>query len=79
MNNDGKVTNKDRLMWINRQKNKKGYGDVHVSTENEDIVETMDINGDGKIETWEMQGFYKTYDLNKDGNIDDYKISQATD
>ena len=76
-NHDGKVNAKDRLIWLNRKKG--NYQPVLVSTENKDLIEVMDIDGDGNVESWEMQQFYKQYDLNKDGSLDDYEVDKALD
>jgi len=77
LNNDGIVDAKDRLIWLN---NRGGnYDKVYISTENEDITEAMDANGDGNVEAWEMKEFMENYDLNNDGVLDEYEIGQAVD
>lgn len=77
LNNDGVVDSRDRLIWL---KNRDGnYGRVYVSAENEDVVEVMDIDGDGSVESWEMEAFYDNYDLNGDGVLDEYELNQAVD
>ena len=66
---------KDRLIWLN---NKNGnYDSVYVSAENEDIVEAMDLNGDGDVEEWEMEQIYSTYDLNGNGTLEEAEIDAA--
>ena len=77
INNDGVVNARDRLLWLKRKGG--NYAKVLVSADNDDIVEVMDIDGDGNVEEWEMQAFYDNYDLNNDGVIDDYEMNQATD
>ena len=77
VNNDGKVNLKDRLIWL---RNRKGnYGNVYLSEENADLVEVMDTNLNGKVETWEMTAFYQQYDTNKNGILEDAEIEVATD
>lgn len=77
LNNDGKVDGRDRLMWL---RNKGGnYDPVLVSTDNEDIVNVMDLNGDGSVDKYEMKEFYNIFDLNGDGRLDDYEIDQAVE
>ena len=68
---------KDRLIWIERNKDKNTA--VLVSKENEDLVEAMDFDGDGNIEVWEMEGFYNNYDLNKNGILEEEEIEAAED
>ena len=77
VNNDGKVNIRDRLMWLKRKN--KSYTPVLVSDENEDIVEVMDMDGDGSVEEWEMEGFYNQYDLNGNGTLEDVEIEAAAD
>ncbi|MBN1871976.1 MAG: hypothetical protein JW800_05325 [Candidatus Omnitrophica bacterium] len=76
-NLDGKVDAKDRLLWLRQQKHH--YDTVYVSTENEDIVEAMDSDGDGDVETWEMEEFYSQYDTNGNGTLEDEEIEAALD
>ena len=77
LNYDGKVDNKDRLIWI---RNKKGnYSTIFVSDENEDLAEIMDMDGDGDVEAWEMKQFYLAYDLNQNGLLEDKEIEAALD
>lgn len=73
LNNDGKVTVKDRLLWIKANSGST----VYVSDENRSLAETIDEDKDGDIELWEMKRFYEKYDLNKDGAIDDVEIEKA--
>ena len=71
-NGDGKVDRKDRLIWLN---NRKGnYDEVYVSEENQDIVEVMDLDGDGNVEGWEMKQVYSSYDLNGNGTLEAAEI-----
>ena len=72
LNHDGKVTVKDRVIWLNNHKGK--YNTIYISADNEDILEVMDSDGDGKIEAWEMKEYYDMYDLNKDGVVDQKEI-----
>jgi len=77
LNNDGKVNNRDRLIWL---RNKDGaYDPVYVSGDNEDIVEVMDLDSDGNVEQWEMQQFYYSYDLNGNGVLEDGEIEKASE
>lgn len=73
LDNDGKVTVKDRLLWIKANSGST----VYVSGENRSLAETIDEDGDGIIESWEMKRFYEKYDLNGDGAIDDVEIDKA--
>jgi len=77
LNGDGVVNNRDRLIWLNRYRG--NYQSTLVSTENEDMVEVMDINGDGKAEAWEMENFYNLYDTNKNGILDPEEINAVKD
>jgi len=77
LNGDGKVDTRDQLIWL--RNNKGSYELVYVSTENEDLVEIMDLDGDGDVEEWEMTQFYNDYDLDKDGVLEDEEIEAATD
>ena len=77
LNGDDKVDTRDQLIWL---RNKNGsYGLVYVSTENEDLIEIMDLDGDGDVEEWEMTQFYNDYDLDKDGVLEDEEIEAAID
>jgi hypothetical protein len=76
-NHDGKVDARDRLIWVNRNKN--NFDTVYVSTENEDIVEIMDLDGDGDVESWELDSFYSQYDTNENGILEDEEIEAAID
>jgi Ca2+-binding EF-hand superfamily protein len=77
LNGDGKVDVKDRLIWLNN--NRGNLPKVLVSKENEDLVEVMDVDGDGDVEDWELEGFYSNYDLNQDGVLDSKEIEAATE
>jgi Ca2+-binding EF-hand superfamily protein len=74
-NNDGKVDVKDRLRWVRRVY--KDGNSVLVSTENEDLLDVMDSDGNGTVEMDEIKNFYMTYDANNDGKLDDWEIEQA--
>jgi hypothetical protein len=76
LNYDGKVDIKDRLIWLRDRKN---YDAVYVSTDNEDLVEIMDADGDGNVERWEVDLFYDKYDLNKNGILEDAEVDAATE
>lgn len=76
LNYDGKVDIKDRLIWL---RGRKSYDPLYVSTENEDLVEVMDADGDGNVERWEVDLFYDKYDLNKNGILEDAEVDAATE
>ena len=75
-NHDGKVDLKDRLRWINEHKASSGPK-IYVSTENEDLVEVMDADGDGDVEYAEIELFYGIYDTNGNGVLEDAEIEAA--
>ena len=77
INNDGRVDQKDRLLMLQRKDGK--YDDAYVSTEDEDMLDIIDIDGDGSVESWEIEGFYDQYDTNGDGVLQDEEIEAATD
>jgi len=72
-NGDGVVNAKDRLRWV--EINRATASTVLVSKENEDIIEIMDLNKDGRVDALEMKIFYEKYDINKDGTLDSVEIS----
>lgn len=74
-NGDGAVDNRDRLRWLRAKATH--YETVYISTENQDILEAMDIDGDGDVEDWEMRDFYNSYDVNKNGSLEDEEIEAA--
>ena len=76
-NKDGEVDVKDRLIWLNQ--NRGGSTVFYVSDENSDMVEIMDIDGNGNVEAWEMDQFYNEYDRNGNGILEDYEIENAID
>jgi len=76
LNYDGKVDIKDRLIWL---RSRKSDDPIYVSTENEDITDIMDVDGDGDVEQWEVELFYDKYDLNKNRILEDREIDAATD
>lgn len=76
-NHDGKVNTRDRLLWI--RDHADGYSTVYITDDDADLIEIMDIDGDGDVELNEIQIFYKTYDSNKNGVLEDEEIDAAVD
>jgi len=76
-NHDGKVDVKDRLRWI--RNHTEGYSTVSITDDDADLIEIMDINGDGSVDITEVQIFYKAYDTNKNGVLEDAEIDAAVD
>ena len=77
LNNDGRVDNKDRLLWL--QKNKATFVPVVVSADNEDMFEVMDMDGNGKVSMSEVKFFYNKYDTNRNGTLEAVEIENVAD
>ena len=72
LNNDGRVNATDKAILADKKTQ-----DTLVSTEHEGV--NMDMDGDGDVEDWEIEGFYSKYDVNEDGVLDSYELSIAKD
>jgi len=42
-------------------------------------IRKHDLNGDGKVEPWEIKEFYEKYGSNKNGVLEEEKIEAAVD
>ncbi len=76
-NHDGKVDVKDRLRWI--QNHAEGYSTVYITDDDADLIEIMDINGDGSVDITEIRLFYNAYDSNNNGVLEDIEIEAAVE
>ncbi|MBU1083529.1 MAG: hypothetical protein KKG84_00415 [Candidatus Omnitrophica bacterium] len=76
-NGDGVVDDRDRLLWLKEKHDVEPT--VLVSTENEDIVEVMDLDSDGNVDAAEMQYFYSKYDIDGNGVLEEEEITLASD
>ncbi|MDP8259193.1 MAG: hypothetical protein P9L90_07240 [Candidatus Aadella gelida] len=72
-NGDGVVDDRDRLMWFEDQTDEY-ESTVLVSSDNEDIVGAMDLDGDGNVDSAEMQYFYAKYDMNSNGVLEEEEL-----
>ena len=64
----------DRLIWP--EKNKK-LGVVYISNDHQDLIEVMDIDGNGNLEPREMIETYNSYNTNRNGVLEDGEINVA--
>lgn len=70
-NDDGVVDARDRLIWLEKNKNS---GVVYISNDNRDLIEVMDIDGNGNLHPREMIEIYNSYDTNRSGILEDGEI-----
>jgi len=75
LNKDGRVDNRDRLLWT--RKYGKEFFPMEIKGTNEDIYEVMDMNEDGEVTKQEFKEFSKKFDGNRDGYIDRFEIEEA--
>ena len=68
------VDARDRLIWLEKNKNS---GVVYISNDNQDLIEVMDIDGNGNLHPREMIETYNSYDTNRSGILEDGEIDAA--
>ena len=73
-NDDGVVDARDRLIWLEKNKNS---GVVYISNDNRDLIEVMDIDGNGNLPPREMIETHNLYDTNRSGILEDGEINAA--
>lgn len=77
INGDGSVDTKDRLIWLREKKG--AYTDIDVSDKNEALVDVMDKNGDGRVQSWEMEDLFNKYDTNEDKILEEEEIDAVVE
>jgi len=73
INKDGLVNDLDRLMWLEPRKPFKDKKDIPITPDEDELINIMDSNSDGKVSVREMQDFYNIYDKNRSGKLEDWE------